>query len=73
MSIEREAAIVGTIGAIIVCGGLGWWLTSIKDEWPLWQFVGLCVTGFLCLALIAWRLDKSDAARKAERERSGRS
>lgn len=70
MAVKQEAAIFGAVVAVIVIGLLGWWLSSIKDEWPLWQFLLLCVTGTAILLLIGWRVDKKDAARKG-REKSG--
>lgn len=70
MTIKQEAAVFGTVVAVIVVGLLGWWLSTIKNEWPIWQFLLLCVTGTVAIALIAWRVDKRDAVRKA-REKSG--
>lgn len=64
---SREATIFGTAVAVIVCGALGWWLSSIKSEIPLWLFAPACLLATGGILLLARWMDKKDAARR-ERE-----
>lgn len=64
--------VIGTIGALIVCGALAWWLRGLKATWELPQFLMLCGGIIVCLLAFAYWWDRRAAARKANRQ-SGRS
>lgn len=69
MNIERQAAIFGTIVAIVVCGVLVYFLRKLSNELALLPFLALCAIGFVAILGAAWLLDRPDAAQRA-RERS---
>ena len=66
MGVDKQAAIFGTVGAIIFCGFLGYWLTSIAYNLPLLAIVCLSILG-ICLALAHW-LDKKASAQPKDRQ-----
>lgn len=69
MTAKQQAAIFGTIVAIIVCSGIVWSLRKLADIWPLPAFLALCIAIGACMLLLAWRLDKR-ASDRQEREQS---
>lgn len=58
LSVKQQAEIFGLMVAAVFVGLLGWGLSTIKDEWPLWLFLALCISGTACCLLLAWMLDK---------------
>lgn len=72
MTVKQQAAIFGTVVAIIVCGGIVWALRRIADVWSLPAFLALCLAIGACMLLLAWRLDKraSDQARRGQSDPS---
>lgn len=69
MTVKQQAAIFGTVVAIIVCGGGAYLLHSNADRLGLLGLVAICVPGMAFCLLLAWRLDKR-ASDRQEREQS---
>lgn len=62
MTIKQEAAIFGTVVAAIVCGLIVWQLKRLAAAWDNGWFLALCGLIVLCMAALAWWLDKRSAA-----------
>lgn len=65
---DPAATIFGIAVAVIVCGGLAYFLRGLADGLPLWMFMALCGAIVAACYLLARFLDKRTAAR----EESGR-
>lgn len=63
MNVKQQAAVFGTVVAAIVCAGIVWGLRRLADAWPMSAWVAFVGVSFVCLLLLAWRLDKRASSR----------
>jgi len=65
MNKDPAAALFGTIGAIVVCGGGAFYLRSKVDEWGLPTLAVVCLSIVAFCLIVGWTLDRRTSGQEA--------